>query len=213
MKNPLLIVAVVGVAAVAGFVAYRELTPTTHSEPAPAAPIAMASSAPEVLPDFELADRSGQMRSIRSWPGQSMIVNFWATWCAPCRREIPLLNALQREHGADGFQVVGVAVDFRDAVIAYADEIGIDYPLLIGEEDGLDAVNAFGVAAVGFPFTAFTARDGRIVTMHLGELTAGEAEVILEAVSAVNQGALTVLEARTRVANQLKALSRAGEVS
>ena len=72
------------------------------------------------LPDFTLQDRDGTMRSIRSWPGKSMIVNFWATWCAPCRREIPLLKEMQQKHGADGFQIVGVAVDFREDVLKYA---------------------------------------------------------------------------------------------
>jgi len=68
----------------------------------------------------------------------------------PCRREIPLLQQLQRDHGAEGFQVIGIAVDFRDKVLAYADDMKIDYPLLIGEQDALDAAAAFGVPTVGF---------------------------------------------------------------
>ena len=87
-------------------------------------------------------------------------MNFWATWCAPCRREIPLLERLQSEHAADGFQVVGIAVDFRDKVLAYADEMKIDYPLLIGEQEALDAAAAFGVEMVGLPFTVFTDAPG-----------------------------------------------------
>ncbi len=79
-----------------------------------------------------------------------MIINFWATWCAPCRREIPLLKKIQAERGGEGFQIVGVAVDFRDDVLKYAKEIGIDYPLLIGEEDGLDAVTKFGRGSLDF---------------------------------------------------------------
>ncbi len=92
------------------------------------------------FPTSRSAISTGTPRSIRSWPGKSMIVNFWATWCAPCRREIPLLRELQKQHGAEGFQIVGVAVDVREDVVKYAQEIGIDYPVLIGEQDGLDAV-------------------------------------------------------------------------
>jgi thiol-disulfide isomerase/thioredoxin len=148
------------------------------------------------LPGFRIADRDGQLRSLADWPDKALIVNFWATWCAPCRREIPLLVKLQRDHGAEGFQVVGIAVDFRDKVLAYADEMKIDYPLLIGEQDGLDAAAAFGVEAVGFPFTVFSDRKGRVVTAHLGELTEPEAVLILDAVRRVDAGEQSPEDAR-----------------
>ena len=139
-----------------------------------------------------------------------MIVNFWATWCAPCRREIPLLNELNRTRSAEGFQIVGVAVDFREDVLKYANEIGIDYPILIGEQDGLNAVNSFGVEAVGLPFTAFTDSKGRIINLHIGELKAREAKVILDTITRVNSGELTPATARTAVARQLAALPHDG---
>ena len=77
---------------------------------------------------------------------------------------------MQQQHGAEGFQIVGVAVDFREDVLKYAKEIGIDYPVLIGEQDGLDAVNKFGQGSLGFPFTVFTDNQQRIVLFHLGEI-------------------------------------------
>ena len=129
---------------------------------------AESCAARDDLPDFTLGDLTGTPRSIRSWPGKSMIVNFWATWCAPCRREIPLLRELQKQHGAEGFQIVGVAVDIREDVAKYAQEIGIDYPVLIGEQDGLDAVNKFGQGSIGFPFTVFTDNQDRIVAVPPG---------------------------------------------
>ena len=100
------------------------------------------------------------------------------------------------------FQVVGIAVDFRDKVLAYADEMKIQYPLLIGEQEGLDAASAFGIDAVGFPFTIFTDTQGRVIVAHMGELTAAEADLILGAVSAVNGGAL---DASRRPARQIAA--------
>ena len=205
MKSwPIVAIAVSAMAAGVAFYLYRQQPP-----PAP-----VAAPAPEVdaaqlaatLPGFQLADRDGQMKSLQDWPNQALIVNFWATWCAPCRREIPLLQQLQRDHGAEGFQVIGIAVDFRDKVLAYANEMKIEYPLLIGEQEALDAAAAFGVEAVGFPFTVFSDRQGRIVTAHMGELTAAQAGLILDAVRQVDSGATTPEAARAGLEAALAAL-------
>jgi thiol-disulfide isomerase/thioredoxin len=208
-------VAVAAIAAAAGFLAYwtllkpQAVMESTASAPEPAIQedaAAADGALPETLPDFTLGDLAGKPTSIRSWPGKSMIVNFWATWCAPCRREIPLLRELQKQHGAEGFQIVGVAVDIREDVVKYAQEIGIDYPVLIGEQDGLDAVNKFGQGSIGFPFTVFTDNQGRIVLFHLGEIHKQQADVLFGAVRDVNSGKLTPAAARVVVAKQLAAL-------
>lgn len=177
--------------------------PPAVDTPAPPATPAPEAGLPTHLPEFTLTDREGTPRSIRSWPGKSMIVNFWATWCVPCRREIPLLKEIQAERGAEGFQVVGVAVDFREDVLEYADEMDINYPLLIGEQDGLDAIGKFGLAAAGFPFTVFTDEQSRIVLTHLGEVKPQEAEILLEVVARVNRGELDPSAARVVAAKQL----------
>lgn len=176
---------------------------------AAAAEIAAGAKLPEKLPDFTLGDLQGAPRSILSWPGKSMIVNFWATWCAPCRREIPLLNELQRQHAGAGFQVVGVAIDFRDDVVKYAQEIKIEYPVLIGEQDGLDAANKVGPGIGGaLPFTVFTDDQTRIVLLHLGEIDEEEARILIGAVNRVNSGELTPAAARMLAAKELAALPR-----
>src|SRR5690606_17353773 len=135
--------------------------------------------------------------------------NFWATWCAPCRREIPLLRQLQSEHGEEGFPAVRVAVDFRDDVMKYAEEIGIDYPVLTGEEDGMAAVTPFRQGSKGIPVTVFTDNQQRIVLMHLGEIHAEQAQVVLDAVRRVNRGELTPTAARAVAAKQLALLDAA----
>jgi thiol-disulfide isomerase/thioredoxin len=168
----------------------------------PAVPATLA----ETVPTFQLADREGQPRSLQDWAGKALIVNFWATWCAPCRREIPLLQRIAQERAANGFEVIGIAVDFRDKVLEYADEMQIHYPLLIGEQDALDAAAAFGIEAIGFPFTVFSDRQGRIVTAHMGELTEAEAELILDQVAAVNAGLRTPAQARAAIESGLPAL-------
>ena len=220
--KPIGYIAVAVIAAAAGFGIYQlGIAPGVNTDraalPEAAAPAAELqaeagdSSLPETLPDFTLANLEGEPQSIRSWPGKSMIVNFWATWCAPCRREIPLLRKIQAEHGEEGFQVVGVAVDFRDDVLKYAKEIGIDYPLLIGEQDGFDAVNKFGRGSMGFPFTVFTDNQQRLVLFHLGEIHPPQAEIMLAAVRQVNRGELTPLAARAVATKQLAALPAPSE--
>lgn len=217
MKN-IVYVGVALVAAAAGFAIYQfGIAPRMNAQPdavleaTPAPAAEPAAAIPDTLPDFTLADIDGQSRSIRSWPGKSMIVNFWATWCAPCRREIPLLRKIQAEHGAEGFQIVGVAVDFREDVLKYAKEIGIDYPVLIGEQDGLEAVNKFGQGSLGFPFTVFTDNQQRIVMFHLGEIHEEQASVLLGAVRKVNSGELTPAAARGVAAKQLAELTLPNE--
>jgi len=211
MKNTAIAAAVVvaGLAGAVAYVAYDQLKSRTAqtSTPAPAA-AAPATQLVETLPQFQLADRAGQMSSLQDWPDRALIVNFWATWCAPCRREIPLLQQLQRDHAGEGFQVIGIAVDFRDKVLAYADEMKIDYPLLIGEQEALDAAAAFGMTTVGLPFTVFSDRRGRIVTAHLGELTAAEADLILDAVRRVDAGTTTPADARVALDAALAALPK-----
>jgi len=189
----------------------RDMASTQALAPASAAAQAaqLAPGVPDELPDFTLPDLDGTPRSIRSWSGKSMVVNFWATWCAPCRREIPLLNQLQQQRESEGFQVVGVAVDFREDVVRYAHEIGIGYPILIGEQDGLEAVNQFGQGAMGFPFTVFTDNRHRIVMFHLGEIHAEEAQVLLDTIGRVNRGELTPAQARVSAAKALTALEAA----
>lgn len=204
------------IAGIVGFAIYRfaiepQVQTSVDAAQLPVAATAPAEepSAPDRLPEFTLTDQDGNARSIQSWPGKSLIINFWATWCAPCRREIPLLKKIQDEHEAEGFQVVGIAVDFREDVLKYAQEIGIDYPLLIGEQDGLEAISKFGISAAGFPFSVFTDSQSRIVLTHLGEIDEKEAEILIGAVKQVNEGRLTPEAARTVVAKQLAELDHA----
>jgi thiol-disulfide isomerase/thioredoxin len=162
---------------------------------------------PEQLPAFSLGDRTGKPTPISTWRGKSLILNFWATWCAPCRREIPLLESLYGEWGSRGVEVVGVAVDYRDKVLEYADQLKIAYPLLIGEQDALDVAAALGVASPVFPFSVFTDRQGRVVALFVGELHRPQADLILSVVQNLNQGGVDLTEARHKVAEGLLALT------
>jgi thiol-disulfide isomerase/thioredoxin len=139
-------------------VAGNRVVAANTPEPPGAAAAASVTPArvPSRRPDFSLKDLAGRSHSISEWDGKALLVNFWATWCAPCRREIPLLNRIQREYAVNGFEVVGIAVDFADDVKAFRKEFPIEYPLLVGEQEGFDAARAFGIETMALPFTAFT---------------------------------------------------------
>jgi thiol-disulfide isomerase/thioredoxin len=161
---------------------------------------------PDRLPQFSLQDRTGKATSIATFEGKSLVINFWATWCAPCRSEIPLLKTLHAEWAGRDVSVVGIAVDYRDKVLEFANEFKIGYPLLIGEQDALDAAAAFGVESPVFPFTVFTDSRGEVVALFVGELHRAQAELILSEVQSLNKGLVRLPAARREIAEGLRAL-------
>jgi thiol-disulfide isomerase/thioredoxin len=183
-----------------------------QSAPAAPAPVTASASKPKVIPDqmpdFSLATREGPVRRLSSFTQPTLVVNFWATWCAPCRREIPLLKSLRSKWSASGVEVVGIAVDFREDVLQYARTIDISYPLLIGEQDGLDAANAFGMDMV-FPFTVFSDAKRRVIALKVGELHENEANFILDRIADINAGRLAADRARELIAEQLRVFAAA----
>lgn len=201
-KSTLVTLAVAALAGAIAFVAIRSFLAPKEPEPSV---MSVTRSIPETLPDFTLATLEGPPRALSSFTQPSLVVNFWATWCAPCRREIPLLRQLRSDRGAQGVEIVGVAVDFREDVVRYAAEIGLDYPLLIGEEDGMAAADSFGLDPV-FPFTVFADAQRRIIAVKIGELHADEADFILDHVAKVNSGALSAEVARKLIADEVSRL-------
>ena len=161
---------------------------------------------PDALPDISLPDLDGTMHRLTQWKGKPLLINFWATWCEPCRREIPLLKTLHRDRAAEGLQIVGIAVDSRDATREYALSQGIDYPVLVGQQGALEAVNAFGMDTV-LPFSVFVDGQGRILTLKVGELHRDEAELILDRLAQVNTGKMAPAEARSELSAALKKLN------
>lgn len=180
--------------------------PTLHVLTPTPAPGRAEGAIPELRPEFTLQDADGHARTVTEWDGHPLMINFWATWCAPCRREIPLLNRLQAEPALKDLQIVGIAVDFRPDVLEFLKKLPIGYPVLIGEQEGLDAASAFGVQAVAFPFTAFIDRTGHILSVHLGELHEDQARVTLQVLDRVDRGELSAAAGRTALMAALAAL-------
>jgi thiol-disulfide isomerase/thioredoxin len=165
-----------------------------------------ATKIPERLPKFSLQGLDGKSTPIDGWRGKSLVINFWATWCAPCRREIPLLEALSGEWADRNVTVVGIAVDHREQVTAFAKELKISYPLLIGEQDALDVAGTLGVESPVFPFTVFTDRRGEVVALFVGELHKAQANLILSVVQNLNEDRLALPEARRSITEGLHSL-------
>jgi thiol-disulfide isomerase/thioredoxin len=169
--------------------------------------IAVPARIPDTLPAFSLNDLQGHATPITTWAGKSLVINFWATWCAPCQREIPLLKTLAEEWAAHDVAVVGIAVDYRDKVLQFRDQFQIGYPLLIGEQDALDAAAKFGMASPSFPFTVFTDRRGEVVALFVGELHRSQADLIMSAVQSLDRGTVRLAQARQQIAAGLDALA------
>lgn len=169
--------------------------PETGAAPEAAAPAARV----ERPVRFELTDLDGELRSSDEWQGQPKLINFWATWCAPCRREIPLLKASQDKYSDIDLQVVGIAVDFAEDVAAYAEEAKFNYPVLVGQEDAMAVAESSGVEYIGLPFTMVVAPSGELLTTHVGEIAEAHIVTIAEVFADLESGALDIGGAREKL--------------
>ncbi len=119
---------------------------------------------------LSLPDASGKEQPIGQWRGKVLVVNFWATWCEPCREEMPEFVRAQTEFGAKGLQFVGIAVDQADKVDKFAKDLGLNYPTLIGGYGAVELSKTLGNRLAALPFTIIVSRDGRVVHTQLGPL-------------------------------------------
>lgn len=131
-------------------------------------------------PEFAAMDLQGQMRNIKEWDGKLIFLNFWATWCPPCLKEIPEFIELQKAYGDQGFQIIGIAIDDADAVREFADRMGMNYPSLLAEVDGIGLGKRYGNGIGALPYTVIINRNGKISQTIRGELSKKHALDILD---------------------------------
>ncbi|MDR1648387.1 MAG: TlpA family protein disulfide reductase [Zoogloeaceae bacterium] len=134
--------------------------------------------APNRLWELSFPDLQGNQVTLARWRGQALLVNFWATWCAPCREELPVLSRLHTEFQGEKVQFVGIALDSAANVQAFADKNPLSFPLLVdAEQAAMVLFPALGNPAVGVPFTVLLDGEGRIVARQVGRLP--EAQLVL----------------------------------
>jgi thiol-disulfide isomerase/thioredoxin len=143
------------------------------------APAPLPEAAGPALLQATLPDLAGAPQRLEQWKGKVIVINFWATWCAPCRDEIPALIKAQEQMGARGLQVVGIAIDQLDKVKPYAAEMGINYPILIGELEAIDLARQAGNELGALPFTVVLDRAGNAVRSELGRVTERKLDVLV----------------------------------
>ena len=129
-----------------------------------------ADDAARAMADFSLTDLQGKNWALHDLRGKIVLVNFWATWCQPCREEMPMLAELHREHVTDGLTVVGIALDDVAAARGFAAELGIDYPILVGSTDVMAVVRQYGNVSGVLPYSVLVDRGGEIRWTRLGVL-------------------------------------------
>lgn len=140
----------------------------------------LAASQNTQRPDFTLNDLQNRPHQIGEWDGKVLVVNFWATWCSPCRKEIPQFIALQREFGKRGLQFLGIAIDDPDAVREFVQSLALNYPVLVGEQDAIEVAKAYGNLIGALPYTAVVDRKGMIVLTHQGEVSGRQLQQVIE---------------------------------
>lgn len=143
-------------------------------------PPAKATTATTAAPAFELIDLNGQAHRNEDYRGQVILVNFWATWCAPCVIEMPLLNAAHQRYQDRGLRVLGPALDDSAAVAAFVAAHGIEYPILVAKTPLFGLMDDFGDDKGALPFTVVVDRQGQIAERHWGGLDERALEAMIQ---------------------------------
>lgn len=131
--------------------------------------------------NFDLPDLDGNKHAFAQWDGKVRVLNFWATWCPPCRKETPMFVEMQELYGERGLQFVGVAIDELQKVKDFVDTYGVNYPMLIGAEDAIAVAKTYGNRFGALPYTVIINRQGTVVHAQAGELSRESAEKIIPA--------------------------------
>jgi thiol-disulfide isomerase/thioredoxin len=150
-------------------------------QPLPVESVGASTVSAVELHSIPLTDLDGRQTLLKDWPGEILLVNFWAPWCAPCRREIPALIEIQRDYASHGVRVLGISFDGEEQVRRFAEEYQIDYPLFLTGNRSAMYNAAFDNPSGSLPYTALLDRNQRILFQHNGELTSQQMREQLDA--------------------------------
>lgn len=172
LKQTLGLTALVAGSLAAGYFAYNARQPT------PATTVSTQSDT-ATLASIELKSPDGEVFSLDKWSGQPQIVNFWATWCGPCRDEMPVLVKAQEDYADRGLVVIGLSMDYPDdteLVKRFAAEYNVKFPILMAVDFGNAIASSYGAENFVLPVSVFVAADGTVTNIHTGLLTQEQAE-------------------------------------
>ena len=132
-----------------------------------------------VMSEFSLKNINGEMISIEEYKGKKTLINFWATWCRPCRKEMPMLNGVYLSENPSEFSVVGIAIDKPEKVTQFVAELGIDFPIMIGQSDAYDIMKELGNEALTLPYTILIDNSGEVIWSKNTELKHSDMDEVL----------------------------------
>tara|TARA_Y100000994_G_scaffold78478_1_gene64791 strand:- start:473 stop:967 length:495 start_codon:yes stop_codon:yes gene_type:complete len=132
-----------------------------------------------VMSDFSLKNMKGEAVSIEEFRGRKTLINFWATWCRPCRKEMPMLNGVFLSQDPTDFSVVGIAIDKPEKVIQFVAELGIDFPIMVGQSEAYDVMKDLGNEALTLPYTILIDEEGKVVWSKNTELKHSDMDEVL----------------------------------
>ena len=134
---------------------------------------------PEALYSASFPDSNGQMQAIEQWRGKILVVNVWATWCPPCREEMPELSHLHENYKSRDVTVLGIATEDVAKIEEFARETKVSYPLLAGDMEAMNLGNALGNNRGILPYTVIIGRDGEVVKTFFGQVNSVMLEEVL----------------------------------
>ena len=168
------------VAALLALIAGVYAAKTVRSAPPPETPFSLSPAIVEQLFAARMPDTNGVQQTLSQWKEKTLVINFWATWCPPCREEMPAFSRLQSKHAENGVQFIGISIDFADNVKKYARQLQPTYPLLIGDVIGADLNRLLGNTKQALPYTLVLDPHNKVLFRHLGQVREGELDALLQ---------------------------------
>jgi thiol-disulfide isomerase/thioredoxin len=167
MKKTLLIIVIAVVMLAAGFAVQKAITKLKKADQIQ-------------LTEFSLPDTTGKQHAMSEWQGKLRVINFWATWCPPCREELPALVELQKQYVPKNVQFLGIAIDDAEPVTEFLSKMAINYPMLIAGQGGIELAYSLGNFASAIPFTIIVDKENNVVFHHSGELSKAQLQEAID---------------------------------